>query len=59
MPFGAAIAHQRRRGPSGEPAVLVNPIGIAIPALSRGGTFTHSRRLPARLFSLLPEAAAG
>jgi hypothetical protein len=50
MPFGALIAHEGRGGASGEPPVLVNPVGIAIPALSRGGPFTHSRRLPGWLF---------
>jgi hypothetical protein len=40
------IADQRRGGSRGEPAVLVDPVRIPVPALSHGGAMGHKLTLP-------------
>src|SRR5580658_5640810 len=46
MALSAMIADQRRRGSRGEPAVLVDPVRIPVPALSRSGPMGHKSTLP-------------
>ena len=48
MAFNALIADQRCGGSRGEPAILVDPVGIPVPAFSCGGTMGHDPILPVR-----------
>jgi hypothetical protein len=47
VPLNALIADQGRGGSRGEPAILVDPVRISVPALSGSGMIGHGPRLPA------------
>jgi hypothetical protein len=40
--LSTVIAYERRGGPRGEPAVLVDPVGISVPALCGNGMSGHN-----------------
>jgi len=48
MALNALISDQRRGGSRGEPAVLVDPVRLPVPALSRSGAMGHKSTLPQR-----------